>query len=279
MRWPKAPTRWIEGRTLFVSVPFTWDLPALRDELQQGDLAWDSVIVGGPAVDMMPGWFNDLPHVHTGHGMPGAMQRVNPEATKTSVGCIRRCEFCAVPQTEGRLRELDDWPDLPIITDNNLLACSRRHFDRVIERLKGHGWADFNQGIDARLLTAHHAQAIAEIGKVTVRLALDSMSHRAAWENAVDTLTTNGVPKSRIRSYALIGFDSSPEEAWNRCQYIEQHVRMVLPMWFHELNALELNSVTKEQGKLGWCDKERLHIMRYYYQHQGAALKAEPEPE
>jgi len=162
---------------------------------------------------------------------------------------------------------LTDWPDLPIQADNNLFAAPDAHFDKVIDRLVKWGWADFNQGVDARFLNAHHASRLVEIKKPLVRLALDSPDSKSIWDNAFNLLREYKLPKSAIRSYALIGFDSGPAEAWERCRWIEAHGIKALPMWYHALDALEYNSVTEDQQKLGWDDEKRKDIMMYYYQH------------
>lgn len=266
--WPKGPTYWIENRVFHVSIPFTWNLPDVTSRFREKSTLWDEALVGGPAVRLMPLYFRQFSFVRVGHMMEGVMQRVNPMATKTSIGCIRSCPFCAVRKTEGYLRELPDWPDLPVITDNNLLACSRKHFDKVIDRLKVHGWADFNQGLDARLLTSYHAERIAEIKKPMIRLAIDSMNMADQWESALETLSAAGIAKSHVRSYVLIGFDSDPDEAWQRCRFVEQHGIKVLPMWFHSLKTLKYNQVTEDQKTLGWSEHERKRIMQWFYQHR-----------
>lgn len=278
--WPKGPTQWIVNRTLYISIPFTWDLPLIKRRICQRSFFWDRVVVGGPAVSLMSDHFRELHFVSVGPwSMPGALQRAHPLATKTTRGCIRSCKFCAVPKIEAPyfktgFQELDDWPDLPILIDNNLLAASRKHFDRVIDRLKRHKTpidsngttADFNQGLDARLLTKYHAGRIAEIRKPLVRLALDSQGYSKSWAIAFKKLRAAGLPKRAIRSYALIGFDSGPAEAWERCQWIESHGIKALPAWFHPLDAMEHNGVTEDQVKLGWSDLERKRIMQWYYQ-------------
>lgn len=263
MKWPKAPTIWIENRTLYASIPFTWDLPKMRNRLMQRSIEWDTAIVGGPGVYLMPSFFDGMDHVSIGYDFPGVLQRVNPMATRTTTGCVRRCPFCAVRTIEGRFKELDDWPNLPILADNNLLAAGREHFDRVIDRLKQWGWADFNQGLDARLLSSYHAHRIAEIKKPIVRLALDSINYAEQWGVAFDVLREAGITLKSIRSYALIGFDSDPSEAWQRCEWIEKHGIKVLPMWFHALDQLEKNIVTDAQAELGWNDYERRRIMQW----------------
>lgn len=270
MNWPKTYTAWTEGRILYLSIPFTWSLPLIKEELLQKSLFWDRVVVGGPAVQLIPDFFSGSPYVTVGSHMPGVLQKVNPMATRTTVGCVNKCAFCGVPKIEGVFTELPDWPDLPIICDNNLLAASVEHFDRVIDRLIVHGWVDFNQGLDARLLTEHHAGRIAEITRPMIRLALDSMAMADEWVCAFKRLRSAGIPLKSIRSYALIGFDTGPDEAWERCRFIESHGIKVLPMWFHRLDALLKNTVTARQVELGWSYYEYRRIMQWFYQHKNA---------
>jgi hypothetical protein len=269
--WPKKPIYWIDNRVLMVSIPFTWNLPTVSAILRQVSFNWDSVIVGGPAVELIPGFFSSIDYVTEGHNMEGVLQRVNPLATRTTLGCIRRCAFCAIGKgiIEGGYQELEEWPNLPVICDNNLLASSRTHFDRVIDRLKQIGWADFNQGIDSRLLTDYHANRIAEIKKPKVRLSLDHIDYRNEWEESFGKLREAGISKANISSYCLVGFDSDPCECWKRCQWVENHGIKAYPMWFHGLTQLEKNITTKEQSRLGWNDEERRRIMGFYYKHRG----------
>jgi len=275
IKWPKGPTKWIKDRTLYISIPFTWNLQEIKNEILQRSFFWDKAVVGGPAVSLMPDFFNDIECVALdSHDMPGVLQEINPLATKTTIGCIRHCKFCAVPKIEPDFIELEDWPDLPILIDNNILAASRKHFDKVIDRLKKHNepidkpgnTVDFNQGIDARLLKKYHANRIAEIKKPIIRLALDSMAHVDQWNSAFEKLRSAGLSKKAIRSYVLIGFNSGVDEAWDRCEYVNSFGIKALPMWYHALDAMEKNVVTEDQEKLGWTDEERKLIMQYYYQ-------------
>lgn len=251
--WPKKEIYWNDDNILYISIPFTWRLPIVKAKLKQRELfqSWKSVVVGGPAAYLMPDYFEDLGFVSIGKSANGIMQKINPMATKTSVGCVRKCEFCAVPKIEGNIKELSDWPDLPIITDNNLLACSKKHFNRVIDRLKKHKEVDFNQGIDARLLKKYHADRFSELKKPIVRLALDNLDYSDSWMKAYQLLRNAGLPKNLIRSYAIIGFNSGPGEAWERCEFINKLNIKVLPMWYHSLNQTKQNIVTDEQKKIG----------------------------
>jgi len=235
--------------------------------LMQRSLFWNHAVVGGPAIGLMPD-FIDLDWVSIEQSFQGALQKVNPMATKTTIGCIRKCKFCAVPQIEGGFRELEDWDDKPILIDNNLLAASQKHFDKVIDRLIRWKWADFNQGLDSRLLTDYHAERLKQIKKPMIRLALDDISYQDQWSTAFEKLRRAGIAKTNIRSYALLGFRTGPDEGWKRCEWIESHGIKVLPAWFHELDALRQSEVTEHQKELGWTDTERKRIMQWHYKHK-----------
>lgn len=263
--WPKAITEWQSDGIGYLSVPFTWLLPEARQRARQRDLYVRRWVVGGPAVRLMPDYEIEGATVAD---MPGVLQRVNRDATRTTVGCVRNCRFCGVRQIEGAFGELPDWPDRPILCDNNLLASSHEHFGRVVGRLVRHGWCDFSQGLDAQFLSGYHAKRIAEIGKPTVRFALDSENEREPVADAVDLLRSAGVAKSRIRCYVLCGFNTGPEEAKARCNYVETLGVKPLPMWYHALDALERNAVTNDQQQLGWTPRKRRELFCWYYQHR-----------
>lgn len=272
MTWPKSFVEWTENGTLFISVPFTWDLPAVRQRIVQRTFdEVRNIRVGGPATVLMPDYLKDL-DVKVGGDSPGALQRHNPDATRTTVGCPNRCLFCAVPKVEGVFRELPDWPDGTVICDNNLLKASVEHFDRVCDRLERYGRADFNQGLDARLLNDHHAERLKRIGDAKCRLALDHKGLCDVWENAFSCLRKAGVNKKSIGSYVLVGFDSGLEDAWSRCRFVEEHGVKAYPMWYHELDALKKNVVTQRQASLGWTDSERRRIMQWFYKHKNAVV-------
>lgn len=253
--WQGGILTWDDGLSLCVSVAFTWHLPLAKAYAES--VRNKPVRIGGPAVELskktLPGFFDGC-RAQVGGDYPGVLQRWNPHATRTSIGCIRSCKFCSVPQVEGeaalrefgkRQVELLDWPDLPIISDNNLLANSIAHFDRVCDRLEKWEWSDFNQGTDARLVTPHHAERMARLNETVVRLALDSLTYKESWQKAVELLLRAGVRKRSIRTYCLMGFGTSPDECWETCEFIESYGIKPLPMWFHELDSLERNIVTE----------------------------------
>lgn len=266
-QWPREEYEWIYNNILHISVPFTWCLPRVQKRIAS---TWMPVKVGGPAVELMPGYLKGAEIGHEGNGI---LQRINPLATRTTTGCPSRCHFCGIGRgfiERGGFRELARVHAGPLVCDNNLLAASPGHLLRVIEMLRLFGWADFNQGLDASLVTQEIADLIATIGKPIIRMALDSQGEKDVWERAYECWRKAGTPKNRIRSYVLIGFNSGPEDALDRCEWAEAHGAVALPMWFHRLDALEKNIVTEEQAALGWSDYERRRIMQWFYQHKKA---------
>jgi hypothetical protein len=266
--WPRREYEWIEDGVLNISVPFTWCLPRVQKRIAS---TWMPVKVGGPAVELMPDYLKGAEIRHDGNGI---LQRINPLATRTSTGCPSKCHFCGIGRgfiERGGFRELDQFHTGPVVCDNNLLASSPDHLFRVVEMLRTFGWADFNQGLDAALVTQDIADLIATIGKPIIRMALDSQGEKEVWDRAYECWRKAGTPKNRIRSYVLIGFDSGPGEAWDRCKWVEAHGVKALPMWFHELDAMVKDEVTDTQELNGWSKGKQDHIMDFYYQHRGIA--------
>lgn len=255
--WSKRFIEYIENDTVFLSIVFTWDLPNAYQRAVWLRMEGYHVIAGGPAVRLMPDYLADV--VEIGQTWDKALAQHNPDATFTSRGCIRHCSFCAVWRTEGDLIELKNWEVKPIVCDNNLLACSQRHFDGVVDKLKPLQGIDFNQGLDARLLTNHHANRLTEL-KCFVRLAFDHVGTEKLFLNAVSKLKKAGFPKSRIGVYVLLGYKDTPEDALYRLQLVRDLGLRPNPMRYHPLDAIMPNHFIGEQ----WTNKLLIKYMRYW---------------
>jgi hypothetical protein len=254
--WSGGFAEWTEGNTAFLSVPFTWELQNAHQRAVWLKAAGYHVRAGGPAVSLMPEYLTDVAEIG---GEVNALPHHNPNATFTSRGCIRRCPFCAVWRVEGELRELAEWEPKPIVCDNNLLACSMAHFDRVIDRLKPLAGIDFNQGLDARLLTKHHAGRLAELDCM-VRLAWDHIDYGNDFMQAYERLRKAGIPKSRIRVYVLIGYKDKPEDALFRLRTVHNMGIKPNPMRYNPLDSLTRDAYVGEH----WSDRLLIAYMRYW---------------
>ncbi len=256
--WSKKTVTWVEGDTAFVSVPFTWNLPKAYSECVWWKQQGYKVRAGGCAVSLIPDYLTGVAEIG---GEVDALPHHNPEATFTTRGCIRHCSFCAVPIIEGDFRELDSWIPKRIVCDNNLLASSRKHFDRVIDSLKHISGVDFNQGLDIRLLNDHHLERLKELDKPKLRFAWDDIKEETVVIDTLNKVVNAGFAKSRITVFVLIGNSDTPEDALYRLVTIRDILRvMPFPMRFQPLYALKYN----EYVAPGWTDKELKRMMRYW---------------
>ena len=256
--WPKKAITWADADKAFVSIPFTWNLPAAYSQCVWLKNEGYEVHAGGPAVSLMPDYLKGVAIIG---GEIDALPHHNDQATFTSRGCIRNCPFCAVPKIEGELRELDNWDPKPIICDNNLLACSRKHFDRVIDRLKSIKGVDFNQGLDARLLSDHHIDRLKELTLPLIRFAWDDIASEAVVLDAINRVIKAGFSKERIRVYVLFGFNDAPDDALYRFEALKKMgLRKNNPQRYQPLDALKKNNYVAPN----WTHRELQRFMRYW---------------
>lgn len=237
--WAKMIVHWVTGTVAYLSIAFTWQLPQAYSlcvwYAKQGYV----VKVGGPAVKLMPDY---LASVATLGDDMEVLAKHNSRATFTSRGCIRRCKFCAVPKIEGDLVELDNWDAKPIVCDNNLLACSQRHFNSVVDRLKSLRGIDFNQGLDARLLADYHIERLKELDCKVLRFAWDDARTENVILPAIDRVLQAGYARSKVRCYVLFNFEDSPDDALYRCNTLKQLGILPNVQRFQPLNTLKKNS-------------------------------------
>jgi len=248
----------VQGNRVYMSIVFTWLLPQAYSKAVWHRSLGRTVYAGGPAVDLHPDYLSDVAHVG---GVAPFLRKHNPLATRTTVGCIRSCPFCPVSQIEGGFHELKAWPIAPKVCDNNLTAASRPHFDRVIDSLWGVRGVDFNQGLDARLLTPYHAQRLAELDVKCVRLAWDHIDQEDAVRQAHQTLCAAGFSTWDIRIYVLIGWQDTPEDALYRLQTTWRDLRSWPgPMRYQPLDTWKRNSHVGD----GWTHRELQRYMKYW---------------
>ena len=249
--WGSGLVEWEQDGVVNISVVFSWlvDKAIARavELLKQGR----DVHIGGPAADYAG--------ISNGHKVNAAIHH-NPDAERTSTGCIFKCDFCLVPKIEGDLKEKPSWEPKSKIYDNNLTACSRRHFDKVIDSLKPVPDVDFNQGVSASLITDYHASRFAELRLKYVRLAWDTMDYESRFMRGFERLRKAGIPKSKISVYVLIGFKDTIDDALYRLETVRALGIKPFPMRYQLLNTEKRNSFVGEH----WTNEELVRMTHYW---------------
>jgi len=152
---------------------------------------YGNVKIGGPACGDPGGEF--VPGMYLKKGV-----------TITSRGCIRNCPFCLVPKREGKIRELKIHTG-NIVQDNNLLACSKEHIQKVFEMLQTQKAIDFSGGLDCRLLKDWHIEELRSLKIKQLWFAYDNKDYKSAIKAAGEKLSKY-FSRGKMRCYVLIGF-------------------------------------------------------------------------
>lgn len=163
-------------------------------------------------------------------------------------GCIRKCAFCAVPKLEGKtsgpaesIRDLVDPRHKSIVLwDNNILGVP--NWRDIVEELRDLDMeVDFNQGLDARLITEEIAAELAKVRIRPIRMAYDIPNERKALERAIPALEAAGFKRRRMIVYTLYNFMDTPEDFLDRVVDLLSWGAVSYPMRYEPLNSLTKN--------------------------------------
>jgi len=148
----------------------------------------------------------------------------------TTRGCIRACPFCLVHLSEGgiRIEEHDIrkiWDGIckwVVYFDNNVLALFD-HFKMICKQHIKYGLqADWNQGMDIRLLTVKAIKLLNEIKlKAGLRFAFDYPELEPIIREKV-ALLRQYYNRKYIFFYVLVGFNTTFEEDLHRCNVLRE---------------------------------------------------------
>lgn len=146
-------------------------------------------------------------------------------------GCPNKCKWCVVPRKEGNIKPYMDVDDIAvdgrtnlILMDNNVLACDYglEQIQKIIDR----GYrVDFNQALDARLMTDDIAKLLAKVRWINViRFGCDTPSQVKECVEAMRKIDEyRGKPASYLM-YAMINSDL--EESYSRIDYWKEFKRV-----------------------------------------------------
>lgn len=175
---------------IHISITFTWDLFKV-DFLKKNWERYGKIKVGGPAFNPLGSDFTSGMYLKKG-------------VTITSRGCPNNCSFCFVPKREGKIREL------PIvegnsIQDNNLLACSKQHIQKVFKMLRTQKHIEFAGGLESSKVTDRIIEQLRGLHIYQLWVACDYPTNEKKLIKVVNKLSKY-FSRDKIRCYVLIGY-------------------------------------------------------------------------
>ncbi|HHV61424.1 MAG TPA: cobalamin-binding domain-containing protein [Firmicutes bacterium] len=193
---------------------------------------------------------------------------------RVTTGCIRRCKFCAVPRLEptfrylgnlgGQIREVrarfGEKQNL-VLLDNNILATDQ--FKNIIEDIRREGFeagakrngrkrtVDFNQGIDARLITPQIAKLLASICLSPVRFAFDFDAVEDSYRRAVHIMADAGF--NEFTTYVMFNFDDTPLSLYKRLMVnIELSRELGIRVTGFPMRYVPIDDINRQYVSNGW---------------------------
>lgn len=188
-------------------------------------------------------WITNTKHIRKGgtgydlySALPEEMEFVTPDYSiypsidnKTAYGfltrgCPNKCKWCVVPRKEGNIRPYMDVDDVAVdgrtnlvLMDNNVLACD--YGLEQIQKIIDCGYrVDFNQALDARLVTDNIAKLLAKVRWIDViRFGCDTPRQIEECEEAMKMIDSYRKNPAQYLMYTMIGNDF--DEALNRLSY------------------------------------------------------------
>lgn len=141
-------------------------------------------------------------------------------------GCPNRCPWCVVPRKEGVLRPYMDIEEIAIdgrskitLMDNNILAAGD-YAKEQLEKIIANGYSvDFNQALDARLVTDEFARLLASTKWLNrrIRFGCDTSAQIETCEKAIAMINSHGF-KGEYFLYTMIGGKQRSGEDWEQSQ-------------------------------------------------------------
>lgn len=262
-------------------------------------------------VDTLPldyGILDDVDYVYPAH---------DAYFTYMTRGCGMRCQFCAVQTLEptyipylsirenmNRINtEFGPKKDL-LLMDNNVLISPC--FDKIIDEIKDLGFAkgatyinpktgktvnryvDFNQGLDAKLLTPYKAKRLGELAIYPARIAFDHIEDKEPYVKAITLCAENGI--THMSNYLLYNGDDfsgkgsqyhadTPEDLYERmrisldlCEELTEKTGNKITIFSFPMRYIPLSDLKRGYVGANWNIKYLRAVQRMMIPTQGKGV-------
>lgn len=178
-------------------------------------------------------------------------------------GCPNRCKWCVVPKKEGTVKPYMDVEEIAIdgrnnliLMDNNILASE--YGLQQIEKIVRLGFrVDFNQGLDARLVTDDTAKLLAKVKWIKrVRFGCDTPNQISECERAISLLEKYGYRGETLLYCILMDF----KESFNRVNHWRKKKKVILHAQpYRDLNNPRQTIPQWQKDMAHWVDRKELY--------------------
>lgn len=219
----------------------------------------NEIIKGGTGYDLTVKLPDEIENIQPDYDLYGITDTSYGFITR---GCNRKCKWCVVPEKEGKPAFVNDIERLAngrkkiVIMDNNILA-SRVSIAQINKIIDLGLRVDFNQGLDARLVTPEIADLLSKVKWIkSVRFAVDTDTSIKPVLSAMNLLIDRGVNKWRFRNYLLL--NGSIESAYKRATVMRDMGIGINPQPYRSFK--ENNKIPQWQKDFArWGNKRQLY--------------------
>ena len=215
----------------------------------------------------------------TGYGiytpLPDEIDRLQPDYSLYNIkdvaygfitrGCPNKCKWCIVPKKEGAVRPYMDIQEIAegnntknlILMDNNVLA-SDFGLEQIEKSIRLGYKIDFNQGMDARLITEDIAKLLASAKWLTyIRVACDQSSQIKHVLNALELLRKHGY-KKELFCYCLL---QDFKESYERMKFLYDYRGQITPHCQGYRNFDDPNQILPkwQTDMMRWANRRMLY--------------------
>jgi hypothetical protein len=210
-----------------------------------------NALIGGTGID----FFNTLPpEIAECAPSYSLYPNCNYHIGFSMKGCRFACKFCCVPKKEGRPKYNSNIDSLLInpkggnrlmLLDNDFFGGPdwKENLERIIElKLK----VCFIQGLNIRIITEEQAQLLSKcnyqnskFNQKYLTFAWDRYNDGKLIHKGIQVCNDAGIPCNHMQFFILIGFDTSPEQDYERVMTLRALGAMPFVMPYNKSNPYQ----------------------------------------
>lgn len=231
-----------------------WEYPIIADEIERGGTGYDLQKV-------LP---REIDRLQPDYSLYGVAE--NMAYGFLTRGCPNKCKWCVVPLKEGKQQPYMDIDEIAIdgrtniiLMDNNVLALDYglEQIEKIIKR----GYRiDFNQAMDARLVTDDIAKMLAKVQWLnnTIRFGCDTIKQIEECKRAMSFIDRHRKNPAYYLLYTMIG--DNIDECYVRLSSFRDNKRVKIQAQpFRDFN--DSNQVIPQWQKdmAHWANRRQLY--------------------